>query len=60
MDLFRRQIEIFGEDVEDVLVDYESEFIGNNVEFVLRFEQLLDRLDTDKALVSCGIDAFGV
>jgi hypothetical protein len=60
VDLFWWQVEIFGENVEDVLVDNECQFIGDHIEFVLRFEHLLNSLDTNETFVTSRIHPFGV
>lgn len=60
VDFFRWQVEIFGENVEDVFGNDKAEFIGDVVEFVLVLEQFLDRLDTDETLVFRRVDPLGV
>jgi len=37
MNLLWRQVEVLGEDVEDIFINHEGKFVGNDIEFVLRF-----------------------
>jgi len=60
MNFLWRQIEVLGEDIEDVFINHESKFIRNDIEFVLRFKQFLNCLNTNETLVSSGIDTFGI
>lgn len=60
VNLFRWQVEIFGENVEDVFGDDKTELVGDVVELVLVLQQLLDSLDTDKTLILRRVDSLGV
>jgi len=60
MYLFRREIELLGEDRINVLVDDKLEFFRNVVIFILVLHELLDDLDGDEALIPGGVNALRV
>jgi hypothetical protein len=48
VNLFRRQIQIFGENVVNVFIDHEQEFVGDGKVVVLVLEHILNGGDGDE------------
>jgi hypothetical protein len=60
VDLLGRKIQVLGEDIEDVFVNDEPEFLGDSIVLVLVLQHVLDGRDGDEGFVPGRIGAFGI